>query len=292
MGMLILVRHGESRWNIDNKFTGWVDVPLTEIGVHEALITAEKLSDIAIDVAFTSKLVRAQETLLLILAHQNKTGIFLHNKGKEKTWSKHGKGLGKAFEAHELPIYSSDTLNERYYGKLQGMNKNVARRRWGEEQVHLWRRSYDLRPPGGESLKDVYKRSVPYFQRNILPLVKQGKNVIISAHGNSLRALIKHIEQISDTNIPHLELELGKPIIYQWHRGKLVKINHAHNFHRPTHWDHTLKHAQNYKHAKATSKKLTTQQKTAKKKTTKKQKSPAKRKTKATSKKATRKRKA
>ncbi|MCF7799347.1 histidine phosphatase family protein [Candidatus Woesearchaeota archaeon] len=253
MGHIILVRHGESRWNVDNKFTGWVDVPLTEVGIHEALIAAEKLNDINIDVAFTSKLMRANETLVLILAHQKKTGIFLHESKQRKAWSMHNHG--KEFEENEIPIYSSTKLNERYYGKLQGLNKDMARKKWGEEQVHNWRRSYDVRPPGGESLKDVYKRAVPYFKKHILPEVQKGKNVIIAAHGNSLRALIKHIELISDTDIPNLELQLGTPIIYRWHRKKLVKINHAHNFNRPTHWEHSPRHKRSYSQAKATSKK-------------------------------------
>jgi 2,3-bisphosphoglycerate-dependent phosphoglycerate mutase len=263
MGHLILVRHGESRWNIANKFTGWVDVPLTEIGTHEALITAERLNNITIDVAFTSKLVRAHQTLLLILAHQKKTGIFLHTSKKRNSWSRHNHG--KAFENHELPIYSSDKLNERYYGQLQGLNKDDARKKWGEEQVHLWRRSYDVRPPGGESLKDVCKRVIPYFKKTIWPELLAGKNVIIAAHGNSLRALIKYIDTISDEHIPHLELELGKPIIYRMHTGKLVKINHAHNFSRPTTWQHVAKHKLNYKQLATKQpikpKKKTTQQK-------------------------------
>ncbi len=270
MGHLILVRHGESRWNVDNKFTGWVDVPLTEIGIHEALIAAERLDDLTIDIAFTSKLVRAHETLLLILAHQKKTGIFLHTSKKQQSWSMHYQG--KEFEENEIPIYSSEKLNERYYGKLQGMNKDAARKKWGEEQVHIWRRSFDMPPPGGESLKDVCNRAIPYFKKTILPLVKAGKNVIIAAHGNSLRALIKHIDNITDENIPNLELELGKPIIYRWHSKKLVKINHAHNFNRPTQWEPTAKHKRTYSQAKVTNTKRGTSTKkgTSKKKVAKK----------------------
>lgn len=240
LGYLILVRHGESRWNIANKFTGWVDVPLSEVGVHEAMITAKNLENVKIDVAFTSKLVRAHETLLLILAEQKNTGIFLHSSHWRKLWSLHyGR---KEFEENEIPIHSSDRLNERYYGSLQGMNKDFAREKWGEEQVHIWRRSYSVRPPSGESLKDVYKRAVPYFKNKIMKHVKANQNVIVSAHGNSLRAIIKYIDNISDADIPNLELQTGKPIIYEYKNNKLVKINHEHFFDRPINWTATSKH--------------------------------------------------
>lgn len=252
IGYLILVRHGESRWNLANKFTGWVDVPLSEVGIHEALITAEKLDDLQIDVAFTSKLVRAQETLLLILAHQQKTGVFLHTSRKRRTWSKHE---GGEFGEDDIPIYSSDKLNERYYGALQGMNKDQAREQFGKEQVFVWRRSFDVRPPKGESLKDVCKRVVPYFQKEIMPHIKAGKNVMISAHGNSLRALIKHLDDISDEDIPHLELELGKPIIYLTTATDITLVNHEHGFDRPIHWQGVKKHLSDYKTAKKTSEK-------------------------------------
>ncbi|MCA9477957.1 MAG: 2,3-bisphosphoglycerate-dependent phosphoglycerate mutase [Nanoarchaeota archaeon] len=243
MAYLILVRHGESRWNIANKFTGWIDVPLSEVGIHEALITAKRLQKLSLDIAFTSELERAQETLLLILASQDKTGIFKHQDKKRKNdWYVHR----KQFDKKEIPIHLSEKLNERYYGDLQGLNKDDARRKWGKEQVHLWRRSYDIQPPKGESLKDVVKRAVPHFKKNILPHVKKGKNVIISAHGNSLRAIIKHIDGISDEQIPNLELQTGVPIIYKYIRGKLVKETGDHTFDRPTHWKHHKRH-QTYK---------------------------------------------
>ncbi len=232
MSYLILVRHGESRWNIANKFTGWVDVPLSEVGINEALISAKQLEGLQIDVAFTSKLTRAQETLLLILAKQDFTGVFLHRSNKRFKWSLHP----KEFTPPEIPIYSSDAINERYYGKLQGLNKNDARQKWGEEQVFIWRRSFDIRPPGGESLKDVCKRVIPYFEKEIMKFVKQGKTVIVSAHGNSLRAIIKHVDNISDKDIPNLELPTGKPTIYVWKNNKLEKESHEHTFTRPVHW--------------------------------------------------------
>ncbi|NJL44071.1 MAG: 2,3-bisphosphoglycerate-dependent phosphoglycerate mutase [Nitrosarchaeum sp.] len=234
MGYLILVRHGESRWNIDNKFTGWTDVPLSEVGIHEALIAAKELEGLQFDVAFTSELTRAQETLLLILAKQDACGIFLHEKGPRKDWFLHP---GK-IEEHEIPVYTHWRLNERYYGKLQGVNKDQARKRYGEEQVFIWRRSYDIKPPGGESLKDVVKRTVPYFEKTILPQIKKGKNVLIAAHGNSLRAIVKHIEGIADQEIPQLELATGKPLIYSYKHGKLRKEGKIHAFTRPLHWTH------------------------------------------------------
>jgi 2,3-bisphosphoglycerate-dependent phosphoglycerate mutase len=231
MGYLILVRHGESRWNIANKFTGWVDVPLSEVGINEALIASKKLEGLRLDVAFTSRLTRAQETLLIILARQDYTGVFVHDFGQEKKWAAH-KGLSK----FEIPIFSNSDLNERYYGKLQGLDKDKARKKFGKEQVFKWRRSFDIPPPNGESLKDTCKRAIPYFKKKIMPHVLAGKNVIIAAHGNSLRGIIKHIDQISDEEIPNLELPTGLPIIYKHLRGKLVKENHIHSFDRPIHW--------------------------------------------------------
>ena len=239
MTYLILVRHGESMWNIANKFTGWVDVPLTEVGIHEALISAKKLQKISIDVAFTSELIRAQETLMLILASQGKTGIFKHqNKKRKNEWYVHG----KRFEESEIPIHISEKINERYYGDLQGLNKDAARKKWGKEKVHLWRRSYATPPPNGESLKHVVKRAVPYFEKEIMPVLKKKKNVIVAAHGNSLRAIIKHIENISDDEIPNLELQTGVPIIYKLIRGKFVKESKDHSYDRPTHYKHNKQH--------------------------------------------------
>jgi 2,3-bisphosphoglycerate-dependent phosphoglycerate mutase len=232
MGYLILVRHGESRWNLANRFTGWVDVPLSEKGIKEALIAAKNLQGLHLDIAFTSKLTRAQETLLLILAKQDYTGIFLHEEKKHREWGAHKKLLDQG----EIPIHAHDALNERYYGKLQGLNKDAARKKFGQEKVHQWRRSFDIKPPGGECLKDTCKRVLPYFKKVIIPEVKKQKNVIVAAHGNSLRAIMKHLDNISDENIPHLELPTGKPIVYKYERGKLIKENHTHSFDRPLEW--------------------------------------------------------
>jgi len=232
MSYLILVRHGESRWNLANKFCGWVDVPLSPTGIKEAQQCANKLQGLTLDVAFTSKLERAQETLLIVLAKQKYTGIFQHETGKMAKWSKHK----HAFEKQEIPVYTSEKINERYYGKLQGLNKDAARRKWGKEQVFKWRRSYDIPPPDGECLKDVYNRVVPYFKKVILPHVRKKKDVIVAAHGNSLRAMIKYLDNISDEKIPHLELPFGRPIVYKHTKGKLIKEKHKHSFTRPVHW--------------------------------------------------------
>ena len=139
------------------------------------------------------------------------------------------------FSKNEIPIYADEALNERYYGKLQGKNKDLIRKKYGEGQVFIWRRSFDVRPPGGESLKDVYKRAVPYFKKEIFPKLAKG-DVIVSAHGNSLRAIIKDLDNITDEKIPYLELPLGKPIIYHYSKGKLTKMEGKHSFDRPVKW--------------------------------------------------------
>lgn len=234
---LVLVRHGQSRWNLVQKFTGWVDVSLSEQGIKESLQVAEGLKNLDIDVAFTSQLERAQQTLAFILAKQKKTGIFLHKEKKQFDWSNHP----KQFEEDEIPIHSSNSLNERYYGDLQGKSKEKMRKKYGEEKVFLWRRSYDVRPPNGESLKDVYERTIPFFKKNIFPELKKGKNVIISAHGNSLRSIIKYLDNISDEDIPNLELHTGKFITYKFNKKKLTKLKHEHKFDRPVEWEQTRK---------------------------------------------------
>lgn len=189
-GTLVLVRHGQSEWNLKNLFTGWKDVDLTEKGVNEAREAGRKLKaqGLVFDVAFTSALKRAQRTLDLVLGEMGQTGI---------------------------PIKRDQALNERDYGDLVGMNKDDARKKWGEEQVHVWRRSYDVAPPGGESLKDTVARALPYFVREILPCVLRGERTIVAAHGNSLRALVMVLEGLSPEGIVKRELATGAPIIYR-----------------------------------------------------------------------------
>jgi 2,3-bisphosphoglycerate-dependent phosphoglycerate mutase len=188
--LLVLVRHGQSEWNLKNLFTGWKDVDLTETGVAEARAAGRKLKaqGLSVDVAYTSALKRAQRTLDLMLEEMGQTGI---------------------------PIIRDQALNERDYGDLVGLNKDDARKKWGDEQVHIWRRSYDVPPPGGESLKDTVARALPYFVQEILPRVLRGERVLISAHGNSLRALIMVLERLTPEKILKRELGTGVPIVYR-----------------------------------------------------------------------------
>ena len=185
---LILLRHGQSQWNLENKFTGWVDVPLSERGVAEAREAGEKLRGRTIHQLFTSVLQRATETARIALD----VGGFT-----------------------DVPTTQDAALNERMYGDLQGLDKDDARRRWGEEQVHQWRRSYDIAPPGGESLADTAARVIPYWESTILPRIREGENILIVAHGNSLRALAMHLEGLSRDEVLALEIPTGVPILYR-----------------------------------------------------------------------------
>ena len=194
---LVLVRHGQSEWNEKNLFTGWKNPPLTEKGITEAIAAARKISKLAIafDVHFTSKLLRAQQTGKIILDELDQN--------------------------HILTIQNL-ALNERNYGDLAGLNKDESRERWGEEQIRIWRRSFDTPPPGGESLKDTAERVIPYFQNQILPYLSTNKNVLICAHGNSLRALIMHLEGISPSEIVKLEIGTGEPLVYSGSKEELL----------------------------------------------------------------------
>jgi 2,3-bisphosphoglycerate-dependent phosphoglycerate mutase len=189
-GTMALVRHGQSEWNLQNLFTGWKDVALSEQGVAEARRAGQLLAKrgLKFDVAFTSALVRAQHTCRLILEELGQTG---------------------------LKTFRDQALNERDYGDLSGLNKDDARKRWGEEQVHIWRRSYDVPPPGGESLKDTGARVWPYYLRHILPEVMRGKTVLIAAHGNSLRSLVMVLDGLSTQAITELNLDTGVPLVYR-----------------------------------------------------------------------------
>ena len=195
--VLVLVRHGESEWNLKNLFTGWKDIDLTEKGIAEARAAGRKLKaqGLSFDVAFTSLLVRAQRSLDLMLEEM----------GQRK-----------------IPIFRDKALNERDYGDLSGLNKDDARTRWGAEQVHIWRRSYDVAPPGGESLKDTAARVLPYYIQEILPVVLQGKRVLISAHGNSLRALVMVLERLSTSDILKREIGTGVPLVYRLNADSTV----------------------------------------------------------------------
>jgi 2,3-bisphosphoglycerate-dependent phosphoglycerate mutase len=195
--LLVLVRHGESDWNKKNLFTGWRDVDLTEQGVKEAREAARKLKaqGLKFDVAFTSALKRAQRTLDIMLEQLGQGGI---------------------------PVFRDQALNERDYGDLSGLNKDDARKKWGEEQVHIWRRSYDIAPPGGESLKDTLARALPYYVTEILPRVLRGERVLVSAHGNSLRALVMVLDKHTTESITKLNLATGVPMIYRLNADSTV----------------------------------------------------------------------
>ena len=195
---LVLIRHGQSEWNKKNLFTGWKDPELTELGIEEAIQAGNQLkqSNIKFDVMFTSDLFRAQETGRLILEQMNQAVI---------------------------ATIKDQSLNERNYGELAGLNKDDARKKWGEEQVHIWRRSFDVPPPGGESLKNTAERVLPYFESKILPEVIKGKNILIAAHGNSLRALVMKLEDISPDEIVKLEIATGDPLTYEISEGKIQR---------------------------------------------------------------------
>jgi 2,3-bisphosphoglycerate-dependent phosphoglycerate mutase len=190
MATLVLLRHGESQWNLENRFTGWVDVPLSPKGEEEARQAGEKLktANVHFDVAFTSVLQRANRTMeiaLDILGQRN------------------------------IPVERDQALNERHYGDLQGLDKAETAKKFGEEQVHIWRRSYDIAPPGGESLKDTAARTLPYYEAKILPMIKAGKNILVAAHGNSLRSLVMQLDQLTKEQVLKLNLGTGVPIVYE-----------------------------------------------------------------------------
>lgn len=216
MAQLILVRHGQSLWNAENKFTGWVDVPLSEMGRAEATIASCKLRDYRVRVCFTSMLFRAIETAIIILTEvddicDGRIPIIKHNI-EDEDW--HGWDKYHGDLEQELPVYTAAALDERYYGDLQGLNKAETAAKFGKEQVQLWRRSYDVAPPGGESLEDTVKRTVPFFRDRILKHLVAGDNVLIAAHGNSLRSIIKYLEDLSEEAIVKVELGTGVPIVY------------------------------------------------------------------------------
>lgn len=197
-GTLVLVRHGQSEWNLKNLFTGWKDPDLTELGVTEAKAGGKALKEngLTYDIAFTSNLQRAQKTLDYILEEIDQT---------------------------DIEIIQDEALNERDYGDLAGLNKDDARKKWGEDQVHIWRRSYDVPPPGGESLKDTGARVWPYFMTDIMPRVLKGENVLVAAHGNSLRALVMILDRLTKDEILLVNLATGVPIVYEINADSTVK---------------------------------------------------------------------
>jgi 2,3-bisphosphoglycerate-dependent phosphoglycerate mutase len=198
MTILVLIRHGQSLWNAENRFTGWTDIDLSKKGEYEAEMAGEKLENISFDVVHTSALMRAQRTAEIIIQH-NKI-------------------------SKDMPVYKDERLNERHYGSLQGLNKTETAEKYGAEQVHVWRRSFDIAPPEGESLKMTAERTLPYFKEDILKHLNEGKNVLVSAHGNSLRSIVMHIENISKENIVKLEIQTGIPRTYEFQNNIFTKI--------------------------------------------------------------------
>jgi len=211
MATLVLVRHGQSQWNLENRFTGWVDVPLSVKGREEATMAGKKLKDMRFDTMYVSHLMRAIQTLHYILLElsEERIPILYHEERRIHDWEHYTGNHEK-----EIPIYQSVDLAERYYGDLQGLNKAETMKKYGDAQVHLWRRSYDVNPPHGESLKDTCERTLPYYKKKILPELQAGKNILIVAHGNSLRSITKYVENISDEDIPNVEIPTGVPIVY------------------------------------------------------------------------------
>jgi 2,3-bisphosphoglycerate-dependent phosphoglycerate mutase len=196
MARLVLLRHGESQWNLENRFTGWVDVPLSAKGVEEAKQAGEKLRGFTFDRAFSSVLARANETLRIVLEVLGQTNI---------------------------PIEKDKALNERMYGDLQGLNKAETAKKYGDAQVKIWRRSYDVKPPGGESLKDTAERALPYYEKMVKPHLVKGETIIIAAHGNSLRALVMELDQLSKEEVLELNIPTGVPLLYEFDKtGKVL----------------------------------------------------------------------
>ena len=222
MAKLILMRHGESVWNKKNLFTGWVDVPLSDKGMQEAVKGGKKIKDIPIDIIFMSTLIRAQITgfLAMMQHHTTKTLVVKHEEGRLSKW---GTIYNNATQEDTIDVYFSWHLNERMYGELQGNNKDEMREKFGKEQVHIWRRSFDTAPPNGESLKMTAERTIPYFEEKILPHLDNNKNVFIAAHGNSLRSIVMFLDNLSGDEVVKLEIPTGEPIIYEYENKKFAR---------------------------------------------------------------------
>lgn len=227
MTHLILMRHGQSIWNAQNRFTGWTDVELSELGVEEAIAAGDQIADLPIDEIHTSALIRAQMTALLSLSRHNSNRSpefnFAEDSGDDerlenlhKEWEKisEGKTTDEA-----LPVHVSWQLNERMYGDLQGLEHQATRDKFGDEQVHIWRRSYDIPPPNGESLEMTAARTIPYLSDVIIPALSAGKNIFVAAHGNSLRSIIMHLDGMNREQVLSLEVPTGEPIVYSMENG-------------------------------------------------------------------------
>lgn len=221
MSKLFLLRHLKSQWNEDDRFAGWTDGPIAKKESIKAIELAQKVFENKIDFVYTSPLFRNQDTVARIFeAIDVKYPFFIHlNKGKMQKW-----GNFTDISENDVPVFVSEALNERYYGKLQGLNKKQVSEKYGEPMVHAWRRAFNLAPPGGESEKDVYKRTTPFFKKYVEKDLKSGKNVLIVASHNSLRAIVKYIENISDEDIINLELPFGELSEYEFDGKKYAKL--------------------------------------------------------------------
>ncbi len=220
MSKLFILRHLKSQWNLENRFTGWVDVPLTKNWTKKAKELSKKIFKFRIDTIYSSPLIRNQDSVLAIFEYVDKKyPIFIHlDKGRMKEW-----GSFKEINKNYMPVYISESLNERYYGKLQGKDKNKTIKKFGVEKVHLWRRSFNVSPPGGENLRDTFKRAVPYYRKYVERDLRAGKNVLMVASHNSLRAVIKYIEKISDKDIIGVEVPYGGLIKYEFDKSLNLK---------------------------------------------------------------------
>ena len=222
MTTLILIRHGQSIWNKKNLFTGWVDVPLSSQGIQEALEAGNKIKDFPIHEIYISTLIRAQMTAMLAMASHGsgKTPLIQHEEGPLHEW---GQIYSEKSKEDTIPVYAASELNERMYGELQGLDKAETAEKYGKEQVHIWRRSFSTPPPNGESLELTAKRTLPYFRNVILPKLVEGKTILVSAHGNSLRSIVMDLDSLSEKEVLALEIPTGDPIIYQYTNGHFSK---------------------------------------------------------------------
>lgn len=223
MNKLIMMRHGESTWNKLNQFTGWVDIPLSQKGIEEAIEGGKKIKDIPIDIIVMTTLIRSQMTAMLAMSQHSsgKIPLILHpEESKLEEW---GQIYSEEAKAKCIPVIYCWELNERMYGELQGLNKAETAEKFGKEQVHAWRRSYNIPPPNGESLKMTAERSIPYFEEKIVPMLQKGNNVFISAHGNSMRSIIMDLDNLSEEEVVKLEIPTGMPIIYNYQDGIFTK---------------------------------------------------------------------
>lgn len=218
MGKLVLIRHGQSVWNKKNIFTGWIDIGLSEKGIFEALEAGDRISEEVFDIIYTSTLVRAKMTAFLAMSKNLSPRVpFIV---QEDRWSKM---CDENSKKTLLPVMEAKELNERYYGELQGKNKDQVKKEVGVEQFVKWRRSYDVEPPAGESLKMTIDRVWPFFESSILPRLESGENVLIAAHGNSIRGIVMHLDNLNKEEIVKLEIPTGEPIFYVYEDGKFLK---------------------------------------------------------------------